>query len=144
MRRIFILVQGGAQEPQSGFLDCAVEEGAVAVCGVQFSWVLVVETESCGSPQLQCVDKLVHVPVVQFVLEDWSSPWTHGLVQLNVDIPVPSVRGGRGGLQGLRPGQNSTAFGAAEHVGIPVPRGGSKVYTQDRFLLLHPRTRLVL
>ena len=42
-----------------------------------------------------------------------------------MDIPVPQVRGGRagrGGLQGLSQGQNSTAFGAAEHVDIPVPR----------------------
>ena len=44
----------------------------------------------------------------------------HGLVEQNVDIPVPHGRGGRGGGRG----QNSTAFGGAEHVDIPVPRGG--------------------
>ena len=44
----------------------------------------------------------------------------------NMDIPVPHGRGGRagrGGLQGARPGQNSTACFGAEHVEIPVPQG---------------------
>ena len=60
----------------------------------------------------------------------------HGLVEQNVDIPVPHGRGrvGGGGLFGLHPGQSSTAFGEAEHrfpaataeqiVDIPDPRGG--------------------
>ena len=36
----------------------------------------------------------------------------HGLVEQNVDFPVPHgrlSRGGERGLQGLRPGQNSVA-----------------------------------
>ena len=44
-----------------------------------------------------------------------------------IDIPVPQGRGDRGGgggLQGLRPGQNSTALGGADLVDIPVPHGG--------------------
>ena len=51
----------------------------------------------------------------------------HWLVEQKVDIPVPLGRGGRGGvgvLEGLRRGQNSTAFGGAEHVENLVPRGG--------------------
>ena len=42
-----------------------------------------------------------------------------------VDTPVPHGRGRahRGGLQGARPGQNSTAFYGAEHAEIPVPQG---------------------
>ena len=63
---------------------------------------------------------------------------------LHVDIPVPHGRGGRvgqGGLQGFSPGRGSTAFSGADLVDIPVPRGGG--FT-DLFLLLHPRTRLVL
>ena len=49
----------------------------------------------------------------------------HGLVEQNVDIPVPQGRGGRAGLgilQGLSQGQNSSAF-RAEHVENPVPQG---------------------
>ena len=41
-----------------------------------------------------------------------------------MDIPVPHGCGGWGGVQGLRLGQNLTAFGGAEHVDIPVPLGG--------------------
>ena len=43
------------------------------------------------------------------------------------DVPVPQGRRGvGGGLQGLRPGQDSTAFSGADHVDTPVPldRGG--------------------
>ena len=42
-----------------------------------------------------------------------------------VDTPVlhGCGRAHRGGLQGARPGQNSTAFYGAEHVEIPVPQG---------------------
>ena len=50
-----------------------------------------------------------------------------GGVEQTFDIPVPRGRGGRvgeRGLQGLRPGQDSTAFGGAEHVDNPVTRGG--------------------
>ena len=68
----------------------------------------------------QMAEQLVQVPMIV----SFSS--LHGLVEQNVDIPVPHGRGDRGGgrgLQGLRPGQNSTAFGG-EHVDIPVPRGG--------------------
>ena len=44
-----------------------------------------------------------------------------------MDIPVPHCRGGRGGgggLQGSRLGQNPTAFLGAEHVDVPVSHGG--------------------
>ena len=69
----------------------------------------------------QTAEQLVEVPKI----ESFSS--LHGLLGQNVDIAVPHGRGGRGGgrgLQGLRPGQNSTAFGGADRVEIPVPRGG--------------------
>ena len=50
----------------------------------------------------------------------------HGLVEQNVDIPVPHGRGGRVGIRGLQgfPGQDSTAFVGAERVENPVPRSG--------------------
>ena len=55
---------------------------------------------------------------------------------------VPHGRRGRarrGGLQGARPGQNSTAFYGAEHVDVPVPQGEVfSVYAQIRIQLLHP------
>ena len=43
-----------------------------------------------------------------------------------IDIPVPRRAGGGGreGLQGLRPGQNSTARFVEQNVDIPVPGGG--------------------
>ena len=72
----------------------------------------------------------MEVPTIVF----YSS--LHGLLEQNVDIPVPHGRGrvGGGGLLGLHPGQSSTAFGGAEHrfataeqiVDIPVPRGGRR------------------
>ena len=49
-----------------------------------------------------------------------------GLWSRTHDIPVPHGRrdrGGGGGLQGLRRGQNSTALCGAVRVGIPVPHG---------------------
>ena len=42
---------------------------------------------------------------------------------LTLQLQVVVVGGVRGGLQGLRPGQNSTAFSGAEHVDIPVHLG---------------------
>ena len=71
-----------------------------------------------GSLVQQTAEQLVEVPTIVSV----SS--LHVLVEQIVDIPVPHGRDGRGGLQGLRPGQNPTAFGGAEYVDIPVPRGG--------------------
>ena len=52
--------------------------------------------------------------------QDYSLVW-----EQIVDTPVPHGRGRahQGGLQGARPGQNSTAFYGAEHVDIPVPQG---------------------
>ena len=43
-----------------------------------------------------------------------------------VDNPVPGRRGGGGigGLQGFRPGQNSTVWFVEQNVDIPVPAGG--------------------
>ena len=101
----------------------------------------------CRRPALlvqQTAEQLVEVPTIV----PYSS--LHGLVEQHVDIPVPHGRGGRGcggGLQGLRPGQNSTTFSGAEHVDIPVPHGrGLQGFRPETgfFCLLHPRTRLVL
>ena len=78
----------------------------------------------------QLAEQLVEVPTIV----SYSS--LRGLVEQNVDTPVPHGRGrvGGGGLFSLHPGQSSTAFGGAEHrfpaataeqiVDIPVPRGG--------------------
>ena len=72
----------------------------------------------------QTAEQLVEVPTII------SYSPLPGIVEQNVDIPVPRGRG-RVGL-GLHPGQSSTAFGGAkflpaataEHnVDIPVPRG---------------------
>ena len=74
----------------------------------------------------QTAEQLVEV----LTIVSYSS--LHGLVEQNVDIPVPfgCDRVG-GGLLGLHPGQSSTMFGGAEHfpattaeqiVDIPVPR----------------------
>ena len=68
--------------------------------------------------QPQTAEQLVEVPA----LVPCSS--FQGIVEQNVDIPVPHRRGGRGGLQDFRPGQDSTAFGGADHVEIPAPRVG--------------------
>ena len=54
----------------------------------------------------QTAEQLVEVPTIAFFCS------LHGLVEQNVDIPVPHGRhgrGGGGGLQGLRTGQNSVA-----------------------------------
>ena len=76
----------------------------------------------------QTADQLVEVPTIV----SYSS--LHGLVEQNVDIPVPHGRDRVSGLLGLHLGQDSTAFGradlrfhaaTAEHfVDIQVPRGG--------------------
>ena len=67
------------------------------------------------------------------------------VVEQNADIPVRSGRGGRGGLQDLRPGQVSTAFGRADQLKTRIRvLEVFMVSSRDRLLLLHPRTRLVL
>ena len=79
----------------------------------------------------QMAEQLVEVPTII----SYSS--LRGIVEQNVDIPVPHGRGrvGGGGLLGLHPGQSSTAFGGAEHfpaataehlvdIPVPAPRGG--------------------
>ena len=43
---------------------------------------------------------------------------------LNIPVPGRGGGGGRGGLQGSRPGQISTARSAEQIVDIPVPSGG--------------------
>ena len=74
-------------------------------------------------------EQLVEVPTII----SYSS--LHGLVEQNVDIPVPLHGRDRvgGGLLGLHPGQSSTAFGGARYfpaataeqiVDTLVPRGG--------------------
>ena len=75
----------------------------------------------------QTAEQLVEVPTII----SYSS--LRGIVEQNVDIPVPRGRGrSRGGL-GLHPGQSSTAYSGADflpaataeqNVDIPVPRGG--------------------
>ena len=75
----------------------------------------------------QTAEQLVEVPTII----SYSS--LRGIVEQNVDIPVPRGRGRvGGGLLGFHPGQSSRAFGGAEHfpaataeqnVDIPVPRG---------------------
>ena len=74
----------------------------------------------------QTAEQLVEVPTII----SYSS--LRGIVEQNVDIPVPHGRGrGRGGL-GSHPKQSSTAFSGADHrsgtveqiVDIPAPRGG--------------------
>ena len=68
----------------------------------------------------QTAEQLVEVPTII----SYSS--LHGLVEQNVDIPVPHGRGGRVGVRGLQgfPGQDSTAVVGADRVDIPVPRSG--------------------
>ena len=71
---------------------------------------------------LQQADQLVEVPTIV----SYSS--LQGIVEQIADNPVPrSGRGLGGGLHGLPPGQDSIAFGGAEHVAIPVPGGGLHV-----------------
>ena len=65
----------------------------------------------------QTAEQLVEVPTIV------SFCSLHGLVEQNVEIPVPHGRGGWGSLQGLRPGQVSAAssshsLGAADVVSI--------------------------
>ena len=92
----------------------------------------------------QTAEQLVEVPTII----SYSS--LHGLVEQNVDIPVPQGRGrdGGGGLLGLHPGQSSTAFGGADHrsaataeqiVDIPVPRGGQICLLHRRLLVCRVR-----
>ena len=65
-------------------------------------------------------EQLVEVPTVL----SFSSLQQQSAEQI-VDIPVPHRRRrGQGGLQGLRPGQNSTARSVEQNVGFPVPGGG--------------------
>ena len=68
--------------------------------------------------QLQTADQLVDVPTIV------SCSSLFGNVEQNADIPVPPGRVGVRGFQGFRPGQDSAAFGRADHAEIPVPRCG--------------------
>ena len=66
----------------------------------------------------QTAEQLVEVPTTI------SLSSLQRTVEQSVDIPGTGRRpGGGGGLQSLRPGQDSTAFGGAEHVDNPVPQG---------------------
>ena len=80
----------------------------------------------------QTAEQLVEVPTII----SYSS--LRGIVEQNVDIPVPRGRG-RVGL-GLHPGHSSTPFGGAEflpaatadqNVDIPVPRGAPRDFHQN-------------
>ena len=81
----------------------------------------------------QTVEQLVEVPTII----SYSS--SRGIMEQNVDIPVPHDRGGRVGdrsLQGF-PGQSSTAYlgadfpaaTAEQNVVIPVPRGDRTLHS---------------
>ena len=66
-------------------------------------------------------EQLVVVPTIV----SYSS-LQHRTAERIIDIPVPQGRGDRGsgeGLQGVRPGQNSTARTLEQFVDIPVPQG---------------------
>ena len=71
--------------------------------------------------QPQMAEQLVDVPTVV----SYSSLQQQTAEQI-VDIPVPGRAGGggRGGLQGFLPKQNSAAFYVEQTVDIPVPRSG--------------------
>ena len=94
----------------------------------------------------QTAEQLVEVPTAV----SFSS--LQRTAEQSVDIPVSGRRpGGGGGLQGLRPGQDSTAFGGAEHVDIPVPQKSWRreevftVFAQDKVhQLLHQWIALTL
>ena len=74
----------------------------------------------------QTAEQLLEVPTIV----SYSS--LRGIVEQNLNIPVPHGRDGGGGLLGLHPGQSSSAFSGADLrsataeqiVDIPVPRGG--------------------
>ena len=68
--------------------------------------------------QPQTADQLVDVLTIV------SCSSLCGNVEQNADIPVPPRRVGVRGFQGFRPGQESAAFGRADHAEIPVPRRG--------------------
>ena len=74
--------------------------------------------------QPQTADQLVEVPTIV----SCASPQQQTAEQI-IDAPAPHGRGDRGGgrgLQGLRPGQGSTALFGADPVDIPVPRSGGR------------------
>ena len=69
----------------------------------------------------QNAEQSVEVPTIV----SYSS--LQGIAEQIADIPVPPGRGGWRGFEDLPPGQDSTAFGGAEHVAIPVPGGSFHV-----------------
>ena len=79
------------------------------------------------------VEQLVEVPTII------SYSWLCGIMEQNVDIPVPHDRGGRDGVRSLQgfPGQSSTAYFGADspaataeqNVVIPVPRGDRTLHS---------------
>ena len=98
----------------------ADDEGGELTAGSMF-WTLLSPSGLSTCPKIsqdrarQRLDDYLRQPQTAEQLVD-------GHVEQNVDIPVPHGRGGRGGLQDLRPGQDSTAFCGA--VDNPVPRVG--------------------
>ena len=69
----------------------------------------------------QTAEQLVEVPTIvslSFFVRLWGRTWTFQFLM------VVAVGLGREGLQSFSLRQNSTAFRGAEHVDIPVPRGG--------------------
>ena len=79
-----------------------------------------ISASSCRSRRVlvapQKAEQLVKVPTIV----SYSS--LQGIVEQNADIPVPPGRGGRAGR--FSQGLDSTSFGGADLVDIPVPRGG--------------------
>ena len=78
-------------------------------------------SSSCRSRRVliapQKAEQLVEVPTTV----SYSS--LRGIEEQNADISVPPGRGGLGVLQEFRLGQDSTAFGGADHVDFPIPHG---------------------
>ena len=101
---------------EAAALDLPIPEQAIEVPKISSSSRYFLRAP--GSMVQQTAELLVEVPTIV------SFRSLHGLVEQNVDIPVPHGRGGGGGLQDVRSGQDSAAFCGAEHVGIPVPCGG--------------------
>ena len=112
------------------FLVPQMENQLVEVC-----WQLhilipeqAIEVPEISSSSRRCRPR---VPVVQLMAEQFVEVPTivsfssfYGLVEQNVDIPVPQGRGSRVGVrgpQGFSQGQDSTAFVGADRVDIPVP-----------------------
>ena len=100
-------------------LDKPIPVQAIEVPKKSKSSRLCFVPEFCFVPmEQQTAEQLVEVPTTA----SFSS--LQRTAEQRVDIPGAGRRpGSGGGLQSLHPGQDSTAFGGAVHVDIPVPQG---------------------